>query len=147
MEMVILDKQRSKQFFRPKIVLIDDDPGFCAIMASYAAAKGLELDYYSSLLDLEYKGRPLDYSLAIVDYDLGSINGVEFMQYLPILFGDMPTILVSATHRQEDKGVPWPRCIREFIHKDCGPEEILDRARRHILVSVEPLHLENVAVV
>src|SRR5690606_21313433 len=67
-----------------KMDLIDDDDAFCSIMASFASSRGLRLDYYTSLQDMGSVGRLSEYALAIVDFDLGSINGVEIAEYLPI---------------------------------------------------------------
>lgn len=111
-----------------KMVLIDDDVQFCTIMAHYATSRGLTLDYYSDLQEMGSLGKLSEYDVAIVDYDLGSINGVEIAEYLPIFFGDMPMILVSGRTRNESGDKKWPRSIKRFVHKDVGPDEILDSA-------------------
>lgn len=110
-----------------RMVLIDDDPAFCQIVASFAASRGLDLDYYSTLHEMGSLGKLSDYAIAIVDFDLGSMNGLEIAEYLPIFFGDMPMVLISGKHRQAE-ATPWPKSIRTFIHKDQGPDAILDAA-------------------
>jgi DNA-binding response OmpR family regulator len=110
-----------------RIVLIDDDPAFCSIMASFATSRGLCLDYYSNLQEMGFLGKLSSYSVAIVDFDLGTMSGIEIAEYLPIFFGDMPMVLVSGMHRDE-RGRLWPKSVKEFVHKDEGPDAILDAA-------------------
>lgn len=111
-----------------KLVLIDDDQAFCTIMQSFALSRGLALDCFTNLDEMGSIGRLSDYAAAIVDYDLGSMNGIEIAEYLPIFFGDMPMVLVSGQRRAAESHKPWPPSIRTFVHKDEGPDTILDRA-------------------
>lgn len=111
-----------------KIVLIDDDPSFCNIMQSFALMRELDLDSFESLEDMGSIGRLSQYDLAIVDYDLGVMNGVEIAEYLPVFFDKMPMILVSGKTRENEPISLWPDCIKRFVHKDEGPDKILDAA-------------------
>src|SRR5690606_12932211 len=109
-----------------RLVLIDDDPAFCSIMASFAASRGIELHYFNTLQEMGSLGRLADYAAAIVDYDLGSMNGIEIAEYLPVFFNDMPMLLISGRSRSNSEKRPWPSSVRRFVHKDEGPDAILD---------------------
>lgn len=111
-----------------RLVLIDDDAAFCKIIASFAESRGLILDWYRSLQEMGSVGRLSDYGTAIVDYDLGPMNGVEIAEYLPAFFGKMPMVLISGKDRREGETNKWPASIRKFVHKDAGPDAILDEA-------------------
>ena len=111
-----------------RVVLIDDDRAFCKIMEAFALSRGVSLDCFTSLLEMGSVGRLSDYSVAVIDYDLGPINGIEIAEYLPIFFSGMPMVLISGRHREQSKDVPWPSSIRRFVHKDAGPDAILDAA-------------------
>ena len=106
-------------------VLIDDDPLYCSIMSHVASTLGITLDYYTSLLEMGSIGRLASYQLAIVDYDLGPINGVEVAEYLPALLGSMPLVLISAKDRSAPEGTRWPDSVARFVNKGEGTEAIL----------------------
>lgn len=122
-----LAKKESK-----KLVLIDDDMAFGSIMTSFAMSRGLELDHFSTLQEMGSLGRLSEYCVAIVDYDLGAMNGVEIAEYLPVFFGEMPMVLISGMSRKSPSQIPWPKSIREFVHKDVGPDKILDIALKYV---------------
>jgi len=111
-----------------RIFLIDDDAGFCKIMASFAKSRGIQLDCFSSLQDVGASGGLSGYMAAIVDFDLGQMNGVDIAEYLSAFMGGLPTVLISGRDRKRDTGRTWPICIESFIHKDQGPDAILDAA-------------------
>ncbi|MEZ4744016.1 MAG: response regulator [Bdellovibrionota bacterium] len=109
-----------------KIVLIDDDLSFCQIMKAYASVRGWQLDAFVSLEEMGSIGKLSEYTSAIVDYNLKSMNGLEIAEYLPAFFGEMPMILVSGSDQKEKRDNPWPNSIKAFVHKCEGPEKILD---------------------
>jgi len=111
-----------------RLVLIDDDPVLGNAMVMAAKRLGFELDYFESMLDLGFVGRLDDYDVAIVDYDLGSMNGIEIAEYLDALFGDIPMLLVSCTEREARTGEQWPAAVRRFVRKDSGYFPILEAA-------------------
>lgn len=118
----------TKDKLKRRFVLIDDDEIFCAMMSNYAQLRDIPLDFFLSLGEMGSIGRLSDYELAIVDFDLGPMNGLEIAEYLPALFGDMPLILISATDRAFHAGKNWPASIKAFVHKERGPSAILDAA-------------------
>lgn len=113
---------------KQRIILIDDDASFGKIIVNFAEARGVHLDYFQSLQEIGFLGHLANYSVAIVDYDLGSMNGIEIAEYLPALFGGMSMVLISGKDRTADVKNPWPHSVRQFVHKDSGPNEILDAA-------------------
>lgn len=110
------------------IVLIDDDTSFGLIMKQLAKQRGVHLDYFPSLGDLGYVALLGKYGVAILDYDLGGMTGLEISDYMQAFFANIPTLIVSATLRQAvkiDKNAAMPR---PFVHKDHGYEAILTTA-------------------
>ena len=72
-------------------------------------------------------GRLGNYAAAIVDFDLGPMNVEEIAEYLPAFFGSMPMVLISGRDRRRTQGMqPWPTSIKAFVHKEQGPDAILD---------------------
>lgn len=113
---------------KSRFVLIDDDELFCDIMANYAKLRDIPLDYYLSLSEMGSIGRLSQYHVAIVDFDLGQMNGIEIAEYLPVFFGGMPLVLISATEKEHLASDKWPESIKAFVHKGSGPSAILDKA-------------------
>ena len=120
----MMDNKEEKSRF----VLIDDDEVFCDIMANYAKLRDIPLDFYLSLSEMGSIGRLSQYQVAIVDFDLGQMNGVEIAEYLPVFFGKMPLILISATEKERLSSENWPESIKAYVHKGKGPTAILDAA-------------------
>ena len=108
-----------------KFVLIDDDPLFGNILTRFANARGAEVDYFESPLELESRRAAARYDAAIVDYDLGTTTGIDIAEHLQVLFGDIPMVLVSSELR--DRSVPrtWPATIKRFVSKQAGFDAIL----------------------
>ncbi len=112
-----------------RIILIDDDPTYRAIMRRVAQNEGIELETYESLMDLGSIGLLGRYDAAVVDYDLGPLNGIDIAEYLSSFFHEIPVVLVSEKHR-EPTGKGWPGCIKRFVHKTSGYEYVLSQARK-----------------
>ncbi|RYE60996.1 MAG: response regulator [Oxalobacteraceae bacterium] len=113
----------------PKIVLIDDDPSYTSIIARCAAKEGIQLDTFNSLSELGFVALLRNYDVAIIDYDLGSLNGVEIAEYMSTLLDDMPMVLISASDRTQEMGDHCPHSVRAFVNKADGFDKILDAAR------------------
>lgn len=112
-----------------RFVLIDDDPTFRAILLRAAHIYGVQVDVYESLEELGAVGLLSRYDVAIVDYDLGALNGLEIAEYLDVLCSDTPMILVSAKDRRSNAR-KWPQSIKQFIPKSMGYSYILEQAER-----------------
>jgi DNA-binding response OmpR family regulator len=107
-----------------RFVLIDDDPLFGNIMTRFAKARGVDVDYFESMLAFESLGRAGRYDAAIVDYDLGDMTGIDIAEQAQFVFGDVPMVLVSS--QQRDRSVPktWPKSIKGFVRKQAGFDAI-----------------------
>lgn len=116
---------------KPKIVLIDDDPTYATILTRCAEVEGIQMDTYHSLSELGFVSLLSNYDLAIVDYDLGEMNGVEIAEYMSSLLKDMPMVLISATDRTQEME-NCPSSVKAFLKKSAGYAEILDVAKKYI---------------
>ncbi len=121
-----------------RYVLIDDDPTYQSIMKRFSKEHNMHLEVYENLVDLGSVGLLGRYDAAIVDYDLGQINGVEVAEYLSVLFGDIPTILVSDRQRNPSER-QWPNSIKRFVKKSQGYAHVLNQARKSLLQAKENL--------
>lgn len=112
---------------QPRIVLIDDDPVYGAVIGRWAKLEGVELDVFHSLDDLGFVGLLAQYDVAIVDYDLGQINGKDVADYMTTLFGNKPMIMISGVDRSQEM-MQCPSCVKAFMKKSAGYEKILNTA-------------------
>ena len=122
----------------PRLVLIDDDPVFGHIFSKTADRQGLKIDCYETVLELDYMGLLGQYDVAVVDYDLGQVNGIEMVSYLSSLFGDIPMILVSSCDRVPTPEKPWSANVRCFVHKSQGVAAILQAAIEIVAKAAPP---------
>ena len=116
------------KFANKGILLIDDDPEFGAVVQTLAAAKGIPLVYYQSLMDMGTFARLGEFDVAIIDYKMDALNGIEVAEYIEVFFSDIPVILVSAANLEDISEALWPRCVRRFVSKDIGVYGILNSA-------------------
>jgi CheY-like chemotaxis protein len=106
----------------PRILIVDDDAVFTQILSRAALRRGIQSKAVSNLSDV---GHPTswDFDVAVVDYDLRIVNGIEFTDYLNHFCAQIPIVLVSARKRENDGS--WPANIRGFVSKDLGNDAIL----------------------
>ncbi len=108
----------------PRILLVDDDPVFGKIMGRVASCFDADLTFVKSIVELA-DSQLESFDVAILDYDLGSVTGVELTRYVDH-HAPMPVVLVSRTPRRPDRG--WSDSIHDFLLKDVGPFAIIDAA-------------------
>jgi CheY-like chemotaxis protein len=112
---------------QPRLVLIDDDPVYGAVIGRWARLEGVDLDVFHSLDDLGFVGLLAQYDVAIVDYDLGEMNGKDVADYMTTLFGNKPMIMISDADRSQEM-MDCPSCVKAFMKKSAGYEKILNMA-------------------
>jgi CheY-like chemotaxis protein len=108
----------------PRIVLFDDDPIFARAMERTARRRSVPLVSICNPTDAaKIAGMPID--VAIVDFDLGDMTGVELADWVTDFVGSIPILLISYTLREPTAEEPWPRSIKRFALKADGVESIL----------------------
>jgi len=112
----------------PRVLVVDDDPIFGKIIHRSASQLGVNLTYCETVTDFGVLGDTWDdYDVAIIDCDLGSLNGYQLVDFMELhTKKEIPVVLVSQT--KPNKNQKWPVSVREFIHKKLGPFAILDAA-------------------
>ncbi len=117
---------KSKLIPQPRILLIDDDPTFGMILSRLAQAKGVPLRYYSSAREAYRQVDDLKADLALIDFNLGEVNGVQLSRHVERIAGKIPTILISSMNVPGD--IVWPESVSHFISKKEGAERLLLQA-------------------
>lgn len=116
----------------PRMVLIDDDPSYTSILKRKAEVAGIELDAFHSLADLGFVALLRNYDVAIIDYELEEMNGVEIAEYMSKLLDGMPMVLISATDRSAEMS-HCPGNIRVFVNKSDGFDKVITAARQCVV--------------
>lgn len=118
-----------KKKTKPKrsYLLIDDDPVYLAIMKRAAEMENVQLDCFGSLMELGSIGALTQYNAVIIDYDLGSMTGLEIADYFGKVLHEIPTVLVSSTDRMESS-LEWPSSVKRFVKKSDGYGEAIKAA-------------------
>jgi DNA-binding response OmpR family regulator len=111
----------------PRILLIDDDPVFIAVMKRWAEMEKIHLECYSNLDEMGFIGLFSNYDVAILDYDLGYTTGLEIARCTDALLHEMPIVIVSMKDRSVEC-VAAPSCVKAVLQKSRGYSHILNVA-------------------
>ncbi len=112
----------------PKILLIDDDPTFRNVMVSVAKSSRSEMAAYESLLDLGALDLIMLYDVAIIDYKLEGMTGLEISEHLNAFFEDIPMLLVSSLGRSDIPQFEKTTGDISYICKSAGSRKIFNTA-------------------
>lgn len=120
----------------PRILLIDDDPLFGAILDRMARQGNIPLRHILSPRLLNVTGLRKSYDLLIVDYDLQNMTGIQLVRGLEGMLQSLPTLLVSSYNRITSG--PLPESVFASLHKSEGPQKILWSVLTHAGVTPPP---------
>jgi DNA-binding NtrC family response regulator len=113
-----------------RLLIIDDDICFGALMSAIAPKYHLEPRFFPSLVDMGSFARIKDFDIAIIDYFLGHLRGDEIAEYVDTFFANIPVIIVSAEETLSHREKKWPESVRMFLPKATGPDGIAAAARK-----------------
>jgi DNA-binding NtrC family response regulator len=112
----------------PKLVVIDDDTDFLGLIKACAESMGITAVCFSSLEQLPTLRNLATFDVALIDYYLEDVLGLEIAEYLDIFAPDLPVLLVSGSDVAPSPSlIPHPRCVKKFVIKGIGPYAILNR--------------------
>jgi len=131
-----MDNRNRDKHYAPRVVLIDDDPIFLNLMEFAAEKAGFTVESYTSLAELGHLGTIKKFDLAIVDYQLEQMTGVEIAEYFSVFFSNIPLILVSANKEEIFDKSHWPKSITRFVSKQEGFLEVINAARTACNMSI-----------
>lgn len=116
--------------YRPrKFIVIDHDLQFGERLLHVASERGYYVDCYKSMLEIGYLGRFKQYDVAIVNYELGDMTGLEVAEYCEKLLGNLPLILICDDEATRQK-IAHSQCPAVFrcLTKQSGIYAILNAA-------------------
>ena len=114
-----------------KILLIEDEPDLGAIIQTSLAHHQYVVDWaQDGKTGWEYlTDNRLTYSLAIIDWMLPKMSGIEICQRLRAEKYTLPILMLTARDRMEDKITGLDAGADDYLVKPFGMEELLARLR------------------
>jgi DNA-binding response OmpR family regulator len=114
-----------------KILLIEDEPDLGAIIQTSLAHHQYVVDWaQDGQAGWEYlTNNPAIYSLAIIDWMLPKISGIEICQRLRAEKYTLPILMLTARDRMEDKITGLDAGADDYLVKPFGMEELRARLR------------------
>jgi CheY-like chemotaxis protein len=104
-----------------RLFAVEDDPVFARMLRRAAESTGASLDIFDPDRDFNNLPQDGDYDAAIVDYNLGYLNGAQ----IAALYSDTPVLLTSISALLERETKPWPRSVRAFVCKRRGVKGLI----------------------
>jgi DNA-binding response OmpR family regulator len=132
-----------------KILLVEDEPDLGAIIKKSLAHHQYVVDWaIDGQAGWAYLSQDrATYALAIIDWMLPKISGIELCQKLRAAKYTLPVLILTAKDRIEDKIMGLDAGADDYLVKPFGMEELLARLRalqrRAQVFQLEPLQLGN----
>jgi DNA-binding response OmpR family regulator len=132
-----------------KILLVEDEPDLGAIIKKSLAHHQYVVDWaIDGQAGWAYLSQDRStYSLAIIDWMLPKISGIELCQRLRAAKYTLPVLMLTAKDRMEDKIAGLDAGADDYLVKPFGMEELLARLRalqrRAQVFQLEQLQLGN----
>ncbi len=111
----------------PKILLVDDDELFGAILVRVAREGGIALTHLTSPRPLSAGKVRGVFELLIIDYDLQNVTGAQVVRGMEEARYALPTLLVTSYGKLPSR-LSLPSSIVCSVPKSEGPQKILLRA-------------------
>ncbi|MFZ0928283.1 MAG: response regulator transcription factor [Syntrophobacteraceae bacterium] len=114
-----------------RLLVIDDDMGFCEMMADYLKPEGFEvISIYNGMDALKQvlTAAKDEYDLILLDITLPGMNGFEILQRIRSR-QNTPVIMLTGRTQSIDSIVGLEIGADDFLLKPCNPRELLARVR------------------
>ncbi len=113
------------------LLMIDDDTGFCEMVANYLEPEGFEVtSIYNGMDALKQvlASARDEYDLIILDITLPGMNGFEVLQGIRSR-QNTPVIMLTGRTQEMDRIMGLDSGADDFLVKPCNPRELLARVR------------------
>jgi len=114
-----------------RLLVIDDDTGFCKMMADYFNPEEFEVTSIYNGMDASKQVLAAardEYDLIILDVTLPGLNGFEVLQRIRSR-QNTPVIMLTGRAQGIDRIVGLEIGADDFMEKPCNPRELLARVR------------------
>ena len=108
-----------------KILLVEDDATFSAIIEGFLKKKGYQVDPYFSIVSGIEAIKKNKYDLVLLDYRLGDGNGLEVMDYIHSQGLNIPAIIMTGFSDVRTAVRAMREGVYDYITKPVNPDELL----------------------
>ncbi|MCE3260930.1 MAG: diguanylate cyclase response regulator [Pseudoduganella sp.] len=131
---------------RPKMLVVDDDPGTVSLIKALFSA-GIEIESAASQAQALEKCQSLHPDLILLDINLGQDNGFDLCREIKQLeqFAYVPVIFITASQSEEDEIHAFELGAVDFLRKPISPYIAESRVFTHLGLRLQTELLEQMA--
>lgn len=117
-----------------KVLVVDDEVAYSAIIGMVLEAFGLEVEIVPSATEAYYSMKRYVPDLILVDIMMPEVDGMTFVRWLRTTrtWGRIPVVAISALARPEDRTEALEAGINDFLSKPFTPEELREKIRPYV---------------
>ena len=112
-----------------RILLVDDDPAICELLADALAPHGHQVDQAAGAAEALASAQTSRPDLVVADLRLGNENGIELVDRLRDKFGDVPAIFITGFGDANSLSEASRRRPVEMLNKPIDLERLQDAVR------------------
>src|ERR1044071_8076920 len=112
----------------PRILLADDDQGFCTLLKEYLGKQGYAVDAVHDGLSAIKAASDGGYDVMILDVMMPKADGFRVLKELRSP-GRMPILMLTARGDDADKIVGLELGADDYLAKPCNPRELAARLK------------------
>jgi DNA-binding response OmpR family regulator len=118
------------------ILVIDDEPDYCAVVGRYLQTTGHEVAVASNVTDIQesLKGAPPD--LVLMDVRMPDVSGLELLPQLKARMSGTPVLVITALDDYRIADLLYEAGADGFLTKPVRFEELTEHVDR--LLAAEP---------
>jgi DNA-binding response OmpR family regulator len=122
-----LDKFTQKEEFNRNILLVEDDPDFGAAVKRALKQHNYSVDWVTDGAEAWTHLENTEYTLAIFDWILPGVTGLELCQRLRENNNPLPVLMLTAKDKVEDKVQSLNAGASDYLLKSCSMTELVLR--------------------
>lgn len=111
-----------------RVLMIDDDEKFCALLRDYLRSRGFTLDYVNSGIKGIEKIKTEDFQAVILDVMMPEIDGFEVLKQIRQI-STLPVLMLTALGDESDRIVGLEIGADDYLPKTFSTRELLARLR------------------
>src|ERR1041385_316075 len=127
----------------PRILLADDDQGFCTLLKEYLGKQGYAVDAVHDGLAAIKAASEGGYDVMILDVMMPKADGFRVLKELRSP-GRMPILMLTARGEDDDKIVGLEMGADDYLAKPCNPRELAARLKAILRRTQPPAGAEQV---
>jgi two-component system, OmpR family, catabolic regulation response regulator CreB len=114
---------------KPRILIVEDDPGIADVLVYALNADGFEPHRFATGTDALAALPQLQPALVLLDIGLPDGNGIEVFQRIRALRPGQPVVFLTARSEEIDRVVGLELGADDYVAKPFSPRELLARVR------------------